>query len=192
MLISVKDLTVTRGGRTLLSNIRFDLAREQALHVAGSNGSGKTTLLETLCGLREAESGSIKGLETAESFHWLGHKNALNPTLTAAENLRFWCKLNRASTDRIENAFDRLQLRAHQHRPSRILSIGQRRRAALARLLAVRRPLWLLDEPLSGLDAGGVDLFADMLRAHLALGGGAVITSHQNLPPLPSMSRLQL
>ncbi len=192
MLISVKDLTVIRGGRAVLRGVGFELSREQALHVTGSNGSGKTSLLETLCGLREPECGSVQGLESAETFHWIGHKNALSPALTAAENLQFWCQINGASSDRVENAFDRLQLRSHQHRPCRELSIGQRRRAALARLLAVRRPLWLLDEPLSGLDAGGVNLFTEILRAHLALGGAAVITSHQNLPPLNGMSQLEL
>ncbi|MEK6805350.1 MAG: heme ABC exporter ATP-binding protein CcmA [Pseudomonadota bacterium] len=192
MLISVKDLVVARGGRTLLTGICFGLDREQALHVAGSNGSGKTSLLESLCGLRAPEHGSVEGLESADVFHWIGHKNALNPALTVVENLRFWCRVNNASEDRIENALDRLQLRAQQHRACRELSVGQRRRAALARLLAVRRPLWLLDEPLSGLDAGGVDLFIEMLKAHLALGGAAIITSHQNLPPLNGMRRLQL
>ncbi len=176
----------------LLRGIGFALDREQALHIAGGNGSGKTSLLETLCGLRAPEQGTVLGLESSAAFHWIGHKNAQNPALTAVENLRFWCQINGAGEDRIENAFDRLQLRAQQHRPSRELSIGQRRRAALARLLVARRPLWLLDEPLSGLDAGGVELFSELLKAHLALGGAAVITSHQELPAFAGMSRLQL
>lgn len=192
MLISVKGLSVNRGERTLLKNVSFDLDAGQALHVAGANGSGKTTLLETLCGLRTAEAGETRGLESAESFHWLGHRNALNPSLTVLENLRFWCGLQSASDDRIESALDRLQIRAHRHRACRELSVGQKRRAALARLLIVRRPLWLLDEPLSGLDAGGVEIFSDLLRVHLVQDGAALVTSHQNLPGLAGLRRLDL
>lgn len=192
MLISAKDLSVQRGERTLLKKLSFDLDAGQALHIAGANGSGKTTLLETLCGLRSAEQGSVVGLESPEAFHWLGHRNALNPALTIIENLRFWCGLQSAPDDRIESALDRLQIRAHRHRLCRELSVGQKRRAALARLLIVRRPLWLLDEPLSGLDAGGVEIFSDLLRVHLAQDGAALITSHQNLPSLAGLRRMDL
>lgn len=192
MLISVKGLSIHRGERTLLENVSFDLDAGQALHVAGANGSGKTTLLETLCGLRTAEQGTIHGLESAESFHWLGHRNALNPALTIVENLRFWCGLQAASDDRIESALDRLQIRSHRHRICRELSIGQKRRAALARLLTIRRTLWLLDEPLSGLDTAGVDIFSDLLRAHLAQDGAALVTSHQSLPSLDGLRRWDL
>lgn len=192
MLISVKGLSIQRGERTLLENIRFDLDAGQALHVAGANGSGKTTLLETLCGLRTAGQGTIHGLESPESFHWLGHRNALNPALTILENLRFWCGLQAASDDRIESALDRWHIRSHRHRLCRELSIGQKRRAALARLLTVRRPLWLLDEPLSGLDTGGVEIFSDLLRGHLAQGGAALVTSHQSLPALDGLRRWDL
>ena len=192
MRISVKNLSVSRGERTLLKRLSFELEAGQAIHVAGANGSGKTTLLETLCGLRTAEQGTISGLESADSFHWLGHRNALNPALTVIENLRFWCGLQSAHDDRIESALDRLQIRAHRHRVCRELSAGQKRRAALARLLIVRRPLWLLDEPLSGLDTGGIELFSDALRMHLAQDGAALITSHQSLPGLAGLRRLDL
>lgn len=192
MLISVKGLSIHRGERTLLENVSFDLDAGQALHVAGANGSGKTTLLETLCGLRTAEQGTIQGLESAESFHWLGHRNALNPALTIVENLRFWCGLQAASDDRIESALDRLHIRSHRHRICRELSIGQKRRAALARLLTIRRTLWLLDEPLSGLDTAGVEIFSDLLRAHLAQDGAALVTSHQSLPSLDGLRRWDL
>lgn len=192
MLISVKNLSVQRGERTLLNNVSFDLMPGQAIHIAGANGCGKTSLLETLCGLRAAEQGTIYGLDSAESFHWLGHRNALNPGLTIDENLRFWCGLQSVPADRIESALDRLQIRAHRRRVCRELSVGQKRRAALARLLVVHRPLWLLDEPLSGLDADGVEIFNHLLRVHLTQDGAALITSHQNLPSLAGLRRMDL
>ena len=190
--ISVKQLAVSRGGRTLLKDFSFALEAGEALHVAGANGSGKTSLLETICGLRAPEQGRVLGIESADQFHWIGHRNALSAALTPTENLRFWCRLNGAGDERLESAFDRLQLRHQRNRPCRELSIGQRRRAALARLLVLRRTLWLLDEPLSGLDAGGVEIFADMLRSHLALGGAAVVSSHQVLPALSGLRRMEL
>ncbi|MGH8541868.1 MAG: heme ABC exporter ATP-binding protein CcmA, partial [Stenotrophobium sp.] len=154
----------------------------EVLHLRGGNGVGKTSLLEVLSGLREPAAGRIAPRPEAEFLHWLGHKNALNPALTPMENLEFWCGVNSTTSSEIQGAMKRLDVSAVRHKPCRSLSAGQKRRTALARLLLVHRPLWLLDEPLDGLDAQGLACFAGLLNEHLQTGGAAVITSHQPLP----------
>jgi heme exporter protein A len=130
--------------------------------------------------LRPAVSGSIE--RPAAGLHWLGHKNALNGDLSVFENLRFWCALQNSDPSPIAAALDRLGLARLRHRPCRALSAGQKRRAALARLLIAPRPLWLLDEPLAALDSEGLAYVGQMLAEHLHSGGGALVTSHQPLP----------
>jgi heme exporter protein A len=186
MDLSVDNLAVVRGDRTLIENLSFSIGAGEVLHVQGRNGVGKTSLLEALCGLRMPAAGRIDGLPDAAARHWLGHKNALNPVLTPAENLRFWCALHTTAASDCDAALVRVGLKAQRHKPCGHLSTGQRRRAALARLVAVPRPWWFLDEPLAGLDGAGLELFGGLLHAHLANGGAAVMTSHQPLPtPIP-------
>ena len=182
MTLRVSDLAVTRGDRTLAAGLRFAVERGQVVHLQGRNGAGKTSLLEVLCGLRAPAAGIIEGRPEPRDYHWIGHKNALNAVLTVEENLRFWCALHDQPVEGIAAALDRVGLKPLRHRPCGSLSTGQKRRAALARLLAVPRPWWFLDEPLAGLDAGGLVLFGEMLEAQLNAGGAAVMTSHQPLP----------
>lgn len=148
----------------------------------GGNGVGKTSLLEVLCGLRAPLEGGFTMRPPPEQVHWVGHKNALNLALTPTENLEFWCGLNGLAASGFMPVLQRLGIERLRHRPCRTLSAGQKRRCALARLLLVKRQLWLLDEPLDGLDAQGLALFAGMLREHLDNRGAAGITSHQPLP----------
>jgi len=188
MKLDARSLAITRGDRVLVENLSFTVEGGEVLHLQGRNGAGKTSLLEALCGLRVLAAGTVEGLPEADQRHWIGHKNALNPMLSPLENLNFWCALNGVSGNDPGAALDQVGLRAQRHRSSGQLSTGQKRRAALARLVAAPRPWWFLDEPLAGLDVAGLALFAQLLNAHLRGGGAAVVTSHQ---PLPEVGRLR-
>ncbi|MDP3856145.1 MAG: heme ABC exporter ATP-binding protein CcmA [Stagnimonas sp.] len=177
----LESLAVARGDRLLFERLQLRVAPGEVLHLQGRNGAGKTSLLEVLAGLRTPEAGRVDGPAPGQ-LHWLGHKNALHPALSAVENLRYWCGLQAADPAGIGAALDRLQLKAARNRPVRTLSTGQKRRTALARLLLQRRAWWLLDEPLAGLDVDGAALVAGLLAEHCAAGGGAIVTSHQALP----------
>ncbi|HSW13913.1 MAG TPA: heme ABC exporter ATP-binding protein CcmA [Solimonas sp.] len=181
--LALRDLALRRGPRLLFEGLELQLAPGEVLHLQGANGAGKTSLLETLAGLRRAAEGAIDGRPEAGGLHWLGHRNALNLNLSVLENLEFWCGLNGVEPAACLPALERVGLARLRHRLVRTLSAGQKRRAALARLLVSLRPLWLLDEPLDGLDRQGLELFAQLLAEHAARGGMAVVTSHQPLPP---------
>lgn len=177
--LQAHQLAVARGDRTIVAGLDFAVAPGEILHIRGRNGAGKTSLLEVLCGLRQPAAGAVENQPEADQHHWLGHKNALNPALSPDENLRFWCALNGHGADGVAPALERLGLKSLRHRPCGKLSTGQRRRAALARLLAAPRPWWFLDEPLAGLDHGGIDLLAGLLEAQVREGGAVLLTSHQ-------------
>ncbi len=181
--LEVHQLVVSRGDRIVVNDLSFSVAAGEVLHVLGRNGAGKTSLLEVLCGLRRPDSGHIAPQPESRERHWIGHKNALNPVLSALENLEFWAALNGERIDDPRAALAAVGLqKAQATRPSGQLSTGQKRRAALARLVAAARPWWLLDEPLAGLDVQGLDLFAGLLAAHVGGGGAVIVTSHQPLP----------
>ncbi len=192
MALRAENLAVIRGDRTLIEGLNFDVGAGEILHLQGRNGVGKTSLLETLCGLRVPAAGYVAGQPDAAARHWLGHKNALNPMLTPIENLRFWCALHEVAAVDVDAALMRVGLKTQRHKPCGHLSTGQRRRAALARLVAAPRPWWFLDEPLAGLDISGLELFGSLLDVHLANGGAAVVTSHQPLPANISARALTL
>ena len=177
----IENLALARGDRTLFTAFSLAMTAGEVVHLTGRNGAGKTSLLEAIAGLRAPESGTLQA-PVPELTHWIGHKNALHQTLSAVENLQFWCGLSGVDTAGIGSVLDRLQLKAARHRPSRTLSTGQKRRTALARLLLARRPWWLLDEPLAGLDVQGAALFAELVAEHRAAGGAVLLTSHQTLP----------
>ena len=175
------DLAVARGDRTLFAGYHLRVEAGEVVHLLGRNGVGKTSLLEVISGLRAPETGQVTRPEP-EQLHWIGHRNALNGSLSAVENLGFWCMAQGADAACIPAALDRLKLKSARQRPVRTLSTGQKRRTALARLLLAPRPWWLLDEPLAGLDVDGVALFAELLAEHRIAGGAAIVTSHQALP----------
>jgi heme exporter protein A len=186
MRLSAADLLCRRGGRTLFSGISFALGAGEALVVTGRNGSGKSSLLRLVAGLLRPDGGRI-GLEGGdpeltlpEQAHYLGHLDALKPSLTVAENLHFWSRYLGAS-DSPGPALARLGLDTLADLPAGYLSAGQKRRLSLARLLTVQRPLWLLDEPTTSLDAEGQIRLADLMSAHLAGGGMILAAAHGDI-----------
>jgi heme exporter protein A len=177
MDLVVSDLTCTRGGLPVLEGVAFRVARGRALILRGPNGSGKTTLLRTLIGLQPAASGSID--PPPDAFAFAGHADAVKPTLTVAENLRFWAAVHGGGGTALamaDFALEPLRDRMAQH-----LSAGQRRRLGLARIAVTGRRVWALDEPTVSLDAAAVELFAGIVRRHLFGGGVAVIATHAEL-----------
>jgi heme exporter protein A len=179
----------------VFSGLDFETSSGEALAVTGPNGSGKTSLLRLIAGLLTMAGGSIdlEGGETEltlpEQAHYLGHRDALKPTLSVAENLAFWRDfLGGAPSDAKERLKESLKqnlaavgLDHALDLPAAYLSAGQRRRMSIARLLVVRRPLWLLDEPTNALDAAGQSMFAGHMTDHLAGGGIIIAATHTPL-----------
>lgn len=180
-LLSVSGLGIGRGDRRLLSALNFVVEPGDVLHLRGRNGAGKSSLIEVMVGLRQPQEGDLQR-PAADQIHWIGHRNALNADLSIMENLAGWCALNGVPVSRLLPALERVGLAPLKKRLARTLSAGQKRRAAMARLLLVPRPLWLLDEPLSGLDTQGARLLGELMNEHIAADGGIVVTSHQALP----------
>ena len=185
--LEVTGLSCRRGGRPVFGNLSFSLAPGELLTLTGRNGSGKTTLLRALGLLVAADAGSIRwqGNDVARDrdawrrcFAWLGHLDGLKADLTVAENLASACRLREEPGDRIDSSLVALDLGSLADRAVRTLSAGQRRRAALARVLATAAPLWLLDEPLNALDATSQAALRLALARHLASGGIAIAATH--------------
>lgn len=188
-LLQTVDLECTRGDRPLITQLSFALSAGELLHVAGSNGSGKTTLLRALCGLSRPSAGevrwqgaSIRALGEAyrRCLAFVGHSDGIQGELTASENLRVTVRLSGDNEKQVQQALACLGLAPASELPAKLLSQGQKRRLALARLLAAPRVLWILDEPFSGLDARSAATLHELLAEHLAAGGLVVITSHQD------------
>ncbi|WP_029583117.1 heme ABC exporter ATP-binding protein CcmA [Bradyrhizobium sp. URHD0069] len=190
MRLSGRGVRCVRGGREVFSGLDFEASSGEALAVTGRNGSGKTSLLRQIAGLLTVAGGSIglEGGETeltlAEQAHYLGHRDALKPALSVTENLSFWRDFLDDQAGQAFNPTDSLAavgLDHALHLPAAYLSAGQRRRLSIARLLAVRRPVWLLDEPINALDAAGQSMFAALMGDHLARGGLIVAATHAPL-----------
>jgi heme exporter protein A len=187
MELQVNNLSCARGGVPVLAGVSFAVAAGQALSLRGPNGAGKTTLLRTLAGLQPALGGSVSA--NPDDVALATHADGVKTALTVAENLRFWAAVH-GQRD-IALAIAAMNLTALQTRPAGQLSAGQRRRLGLARLLVTGRKIWLLDEPTVSLDAASVALFVQVISAHLAAGGLAVIATHIDLG-LPDAQTLDL
>ncbi|WP_240932939.1 heme ABC exporter ATP-binding protein CcmA [Pelagibius litoralis] len=209
-LFEARNLDCRRGGRDVFAGLSFSLPAGGALLLTGANGTGKSSLLRLLAGLLRPVGGAIlwdgqpidaEPGDHAARLHYLGHLDAVKPVLSAKENLRFWAAL-RGRAASIEPALDHFALSALADIPGRLLSAGQHRRLALARLLASPAELWLLDEPSVGLDHASVGKLAEAIAKHRAGGGRVVVATHMALdmpgaeplsldalapPPLPEM-----
>jgi heme exporter protein A len=187
MIVLAANLSVARGGVTVLSGLTFSVGAGQAVVLRGPNGSGKTTLLRTLAGLQPPVGGSLD--LNPDAVAYAAHADGLKSTLTVAENLAFWAQVYGGPSPAV--AIAALDLETLARRRAGELSAGQKRRLGLARLLVTGRPLWLLDEPTVSLDVASVALFAGVVRNHLAEGGAAIIATHVDLG-LPEAEVLDL
>jgi heme exporter protein A len=199
-----RGVRCVRGGRDVFSDLDFEVAAGEALAVTGPNGSGKTSLLRLIAGLLTPAGGSIalEGGETeltlAEQAHYLGHRDALKPALSVLENLAFWRDflgggitdagvdvppslaqiLAQSLAQNLARSLASVGLDHATDLPAAFLSAGQRRRLSIARLVAVWRPVWLLDEPTTALDTAGQSLFSTLMHSHLATGGIIIAATH--------------
>ena len=191
-MLEVSNLACSRGDHRLFSGLSFVLHPGQIMQVQGANGSGKTSLLRTLCGFLMPDEGTItwRGENTRdldEDYHaemlYLGHLNAIKDELSALENLRISAGLSGIELDEKEAiaALRHMGLRGRERLPTKVLSQGQRRRVALARLLVSDARLWILDEPLTALDVGAVAQIQELIAEHLAQQGMVIFTTHQPL-----------
>ena len=180
------DLTIERGGRRVVAGVSFEAREGMGLIVTGPNGAGKTTLLRALAGFLPVEAGgfALDGGDSertvGEQAHYLGHADGVKSALTAGENLAFAAAILGGDPSRAAQlaALAALGLAHAIDFPARLLSAGQRRRVALARLVIARRPVWLLDEPATALDAAAQAALGAIMRAHLQDGGILVVAAH--------------
>lgn len=196
-LIEAQELACWRAEKLVFNCVSFAIEPGDALLLIGPNGAGKSSLLRVLAGLLPALSGRLLwGGEDALAdlpahgarLRYLGHQDALKPALSARENLAFFAHLHGGD---VQAALAALDLAALAELPARVLSSGQKRRLALARLLLGSAPLWLLDEPSVGLDAASVERLAPVFAAHRAAGGMVIAATHLPLP-LPGARELRL
>ncbi len=174
--LSAKDIACRRGDRILFRGLNVELVAGDAMLVMGANGVGKTSLLRILCGLLRPFAGSVA---SGGSFALMNDRAALDPELPLRRALSFWADLDGADGDRVAEHARRTNIDALLDIPVRYLSTGQMKRAAFARLLAQDAAIWLLDEPLNGVDTDGRAVMERSIADHRAAGGIAVIASHQ-------------
>lgn len=194
LTLRATGLSCGRGGMALTVDLSFAVTAGQCLLLRGPNGTGKTTLLLTLAGIVTPLAGTF-ALEGSDSeagpqFHYCGHRNAIKPRLSVAENLDFWARVNGMTGIATDAALAEVGLGELAGLDAGYLSAGQSRRLALARLLVTHRPLWLLDEPTASLDVEGHELVTRLLDRHLDMGGFAIAATHDPIT-LPDPARME-
>jgi heme exporter protein A len=198
-LLQAEDLSLWRGGNCLFEHLSFAVVPGAALLVQGPNGAGKTTLLRVLCGLTRPESGRVLwqggalDSQYCAQLVYSGHLPALKVDLTVRQNLTFCADASGLAGDAWQAPASELGLAPCLDLEVRYLSAGQKRRAALVRVLMSPAPAWILDEPFTNLDRAGQALVERALHAHLDRGGLAVVATHQELQMAePRLARLML
>ena len=187
-MLSVSGLTISRGERVLIRDLTFGVASGEVVALTGANGAGKTSLLRSLAGFLRPDAGTVayEGVELSEArrrhLHWQGPLDGLKSARRAGDELAFQARYAGANADGIAAAVDLLALTPLLDLEVRQLSAGQKRRLALARLIAAPRPLWLLDEPLSPLDARWRAVMGALIQAHVDKGGAVIAAVHDPLP----------
>jgi len=183
MTLQATELRCVRGDREIFRDLSFAVGSGEMLAVTGANGAGKSSLLRMIAGLLPLAGGVIH-LDTTttespliEQAHYLGHRDPLKPALSVIENLTFWLEFLDGEAS-AANCLETVGLTHAAQLPSAFLSAGQRRRLSMARLFGVKRPVWLLDEPTTALDAQGQSLLTSMITAHLASGGIVLAATH--------------
>ena len=195
MELTAKDITCERGGRIVFRDVSFTLRQGQLMQLTGPNGSGKSSLLRLIAGLNEAQagtlslSGGVGELAIGQQAHYIAHQEAVKTALTVEENLAFWRDfLGGGDVAEALEAFALTRLATY---PAGLLSAGQKRRLALARLVLVPRALWLLDEPTVGLDTASLARLVTVMSAQLDRGGMIIAATHVPLGREPDC-RLEL
>jgi heme exporter protein A len=203
-MLEVAELECVRGDRRLFTDLSFSLAQGELLYLHGHNGSGKTTLMRAICGLFHPSAGEISWngesiRELSEEYTreviYIGHKNGIKDDLTALENLQILSTLDgvHMTEEQAWDSLERIGLRGYEDLPTQVLSQGQKRRVALARLLAHEAKLWILDEPFTALDKDAVAMLQEVIRTHVDGGGLALLTTHQEVQLTDGqVKRLQL
>jgi heme exporter protein A len=203
-MLEVLKLGCSRGDRRLFSDLSFSAGAGELIELRGPNGSGKTSLLRILCGLSSPAAGEVRwngknirslGEEYFGVVAYLAHQNAVKDELSAIENLRISAGVagNSLKKAQAQQVLKRIGLVDRQHLPTRVLSAGQRRRLALARLLTSKATLWILDEVLTSLDDEAVRLAREFISDHIKNGGLAIVATHQDLDlSVERMQRIQL
>jgi heme exporter protein A len=188
--LTAADLAAHRGGRIVFEGLSFAVASGETLAVTGPNGAGKSTLLRLVAGLLTPAAGTVtlepqREAGVGGAVHYLGHLEALKPAFTIAENLAFWQHLYGGGGD-LEDAVEEVGLGGLSHLPVATLSAGQKRRVAIARLLVIDRPVWLLDEPATALDAAAEEMLGRVITRHLDSGGLVLAAIHRPLAVEPT------
>jgi len=182
--LAAHTLSCQRGGRLVFADVSFKLAPGEALLVTGPNGAGKTSLLRQVAGLLPLAAGAFRldgagpEAELPELCHYVGHLNAVKTSLSVAENLAFWSRFLGVNGASLKPALGAFGLTPLAELPAGLLSAGQKRKLALSRLYTAQRPIWLLDEPQTSLDAASLKLLDAAIEAHLDTGGIAIVASH--------------
>lgn len=194
MQLSARDLAAVRGGRPVFAGVSLGVAAGDVLAVTGANGAGKSTLLRLIAGLLRPSAGTVSLSPQPEggmavAAHYLGHLDALKSALTVRQNLDYWRRLWNGGP--VETALEAVGLGHLAELHVDALSAGQRRRVAIARLLIAERPLWLLDEPATALDAAAEATLGRLIEDHCGRGGMAIVATHRDLP-VPASATLRL
>jgi len=180
LVLEAKSLACERGGRLVFENLNFSVKSGEVIELRGPNGAGKSSLLRMIAGLNKPAHGSLNVTSGVvnEQAHYIGHNEAIKPAFTVGENLRFWQSFLGGTGEPALKPF-RLEKLADDE--ARLLSQGQKRRLALSRLVAVSRPIWLLDEPTVGLDKLALDDLCREIEIHLEKGGMVIAATHADL-----------